>query len=256
MVPRGEDLSWRMEVTPGVSAGGRFLFGGCALAAGIEAMERATGRTCVWATAQYLSYAAVGSILDLDVTVAASGRHLSQARCVGRVGDTEIFTVNAALGVRKSELEGQWAARPPVPPPEDCPPRVLDERHEATIMRRLEVRLASARPLDQLQEPSADGRSSLWARLDGLSSSTTTLGILGDFVPFGISQALGRWAGGTSLDNTIRVVRRVPTEWVHLDIRVQAVAGGYGHGLVHLWAEDGTLLGTASQTAVVRHWAP
>jgi acyl-CoA thioesterase len=50
------------------------------------------------------------------------------------------------------------------------------------------------------------------------------------------------------------VVRHVPTEWVHLDIRVQAVADGYGHGLVHLWAEDGTLLGTASQTAVVRQW--
>jgi acyl-CoA thioesterase len=39
---------------------------------------------------------------------------------------------------------------------------------------------------------------------------------------------------------------------VHLDIRVQAVADGHGHGLVHLWAEDGTLLGTASQTTVVR----
>jgi acyl-CoA thioesterase len=133
---------------------------------------------------------------------------------------------------------------------------VLEGRHEATIMQRLSLRMADARPLDQLEGPSADGRSSLWARLDGLESSTTTLAILGDFVPFGISQALGRWSGGTSLDNTIRVVRRVPTEWVHLDIRVQAVASGYGHGLVHLWAEDGTLLGTASQTAVVRHWSP
>jgi acyl-CoA thioesterase len=184
------------------------------------------------------------------------GHQTSQARAIGRVRDEEIFTVNAALGVRRSDLEGQWAARPVVPAPEDCPPRVLDERHDATIMRRLELRLANARPLDQPQPPSADGRSSMWARLDGLGSSTTTLAILGDFVPFGISQALGRWAGGTSLDNTIRIARRVPTEWVLLDIRVQAVAAGYGHGLVHLWAEDGTLLGTASQTAVVRHWAP
>jgi acyl-CoA thioesterase len=39
---------------------------------------------------------------------------------------------------------------------------------------------------------------------------------------------------------------------VLLDIRVHAVANGYGHGLVHLWAEDGTLLGTASQTCAVR----
>ena len=50
------------------------------------------------------------------------------------------------------------------------------------------------------------------------------------------------------------MVRIVPTEWVLLDIRVQAVANGFGHGLVHLWATDGTLLGTASQSAIVRYW--
>jgi hypothetical protein len=35
-------------------------------------------------------------------------------------------------------------------------------------------------------------------------------------------------------------------------VRVHAIGGGFGHGLVHLWAEDGTLLGTASQSAIVR----
>jgi acyl-CoA thioesterase II len=49
-----------------------------------------------------------------------------------------------------------------------------------------------------------------------------------------------------------RVAAIVPTEWVLLDVRVHAVANGYGHGLVHLWADDGTLLGTASQTCAVR----
>jgi hypothetical protein len=38
-------------------------------------------------------------------------------------------------------------------------------------------------------------------------------------------------------------------------VRVQAVADGFGHGVVHLWAEDGTLLATASQSAIVRDWA-
>ena len=46
------------------------------------------------------------------------------------------------------------------------------------------------------------------------------LAIIGDFVPFGISQALGVRAGGNSLDNTLRVARRVPTDWVLADIRV------------------------------------
>jgi len=41
------------------------------------------------------------------------------------------------------------------------------------------------------------------------------------------------------------------------DVRVHAIADGFGHGLVHLWTEDGTLLGTASQSAIVRsHTAP
>jgi len=47
-------------------------------------------------------------------------------------------------------------------------------------------------------------------------------------------------------------VNVVPTEWVLLDIRIHGVRHGFGHGLVHLWAEDGTLMATASQTAIVR----
>jgi acyl-CoA thioesterase len=254
--PTDDPNRWSLPLVPDVLSGVGALFGGCGLAAAMEAMEAVTGRPTVWASAQYLSFARPPDSVSIEVVAMVEGHQTSQARAIGRVADEEIFTVNGALGIGPAELEGQWAVRPPVPAPEDCPPRVLEDRHTATIMRRLDVRLADARPLDQLEGPSADGRSSLWARLDGLESSTTALAILGDFVPFGISQALGRWAGGTSLDNTIRVVRRVPTEWVHLDIRVQAVTHGYGHGLVHLWAEDGTLLGTASQTAVVRDRRP
>ena len=61
---------------------------------------------------------------------------------------------------------------------------------------------------------------------------------------------------GNSLDNTLRVCRLVPTEWVLLDIRIHAVANGFGHGIVHLWAEDGTLLATASQSTIVRMMPP
>jgi acyl-CoA thioesterase len=86
--------------------------------------------------------------------------------------------------------------------------------------------------------------------------SAATLAILGDYVPFGVGQALGKHAGGTSLDNTLRVARLVPTEWVLLDIQVHTIQEGFGHGLVHLWAEDGTLLAIASQSCIVRFWTP
>jgi acyl-CoA thioesterase len=87
-----------------------------------------------------------------------------------------------------------------------------------------------------------------------LEMSAAALAILGDYVPFGVGQALGAQAGGNSLDNTLRVATLVPTEWVLLDIRVHAIANGFGHGVVHLWAEDGTLLAMASQSCIVRFW--
>ena len=86
------------------------------------------------------------------------------------------------------------------------------------------------------------------------AASAASLAVLGDHVPGGISQALGLRAGGNSLDNTLRVVTSVPTDWVLAALRVHAVHGGFGHGLAHLWAEDGTLLATASQSLIVRFW--
>ena len=81
--------------------------------------------------------------------------------------------------------------------------------------------------------------------------SAAAIAILGDYVPFGISQALGDWIPSNSLDNTIRVHRLEPTEWVLCDVRIDSVSRGFGHGSVYLWTESGTLLATASQSAVL-----
>jgi acyl-CoA thioesterase len=247
---------WVLPVVDGLSTGGGFLFGGCGLGAAIEALEGTTGRPVVWATAQYLSYAMVGSILDVDVTVAVSGHQITQARATGHVADQEVFTVNAALGTRPYEASGQWETMPAVAPPDDLPRREhpLTDGGE-TIMARLDQRLARGRPWDELDGTPGDGSAALWLRLpELLDMSAAALAILGDYVPFGISQALGRHGGGNSLDNTLRVAQVVPTDWVLLDVRVHAVHHGFGHGLVHLWATDGTLLATASQSTIVRHW--
>jgi acyl-CoA thioesterase-2 len=60
--------------------------------------------------------------------------------------------------------------------------------------------------------------------------------------------ALGIRGGGTSLDNTVRIVRPVATQRVH------AVDHGFGHGLAPMFAEGGTLLATASQSCTMRFW--
>jgi acyl-CoA thioesterase len=66
------------------------------------------------------------------------------------------------------------------------------------------------------------------------------------------SHAAGRRLTGNSIDNTLRVVGRDETEWVLLDVVVDAIRDGYAHLGAHLWSEAGALLAIATQTLVVR----
>jgi acyl-CoA thioesterase-2 len=248
---------WTLPVTAKVSVRHGFLFGGCGLAAAIAAMEAVTERPVVWATAQYLSFARPPSIVDIDVVVPVSGRHTTQARAIGHVADREIFTVNAALGRRDFEHSGAWATMPAVPAPEDCPPMPtfpVGGVAVESIHSRINSRWALGRfgPA-QNGAPSTDGRCAIWAPSpEDLDVSAALLAVLADWMPSGIGHALGVWGGGNSLDNTIRIVRLVPTEWILCEIHVDAVYGGFGHGSVRLWAQDGTLMATASQSVIAR----
>ena len=238
--PTHNPMRWYLPVVPGISTGAGFLFGGSGLGAAIAAMEGSTGRPVVWATAQYLSYARPGSVMD----IAVEGRQTTQARAVGTVAGTEILTVNAALGSRPLDMAGQWAQRPEVPPPLSCEPR---ERRFTTesIMDRLDQRLAFA--------DREAGRVAVWTRVpELLEMSAPVLAVIGDYVPMGIHVALERVAMANSLDNTLRVAAAVPTEWVLADISIDVVANGFGHGRVNLWSEEGTLLGCASQSTLIR----
>jgi acyl-CoA thioesterase II len=246
-----------MEVTEGLSTHSGFLFGGCGLGAAISAMEGTSGRRCVWATGQYLAYAKPSEFVDIDVTLAVEGHQITQARAVCHVGNREVLTVNAALGDRAFERSGQWEQLPTgIPRPDECRPRPHRLPVTGRIHDRLEQRLVKGRDLDELEGTPGDGQTLMWARIPDVIEGVdaTTLAVLGDFVPMGVGQGLGIRGGGNSLDNTLRVARLVPTEWVLLDIRVHAVERGFGHGLVHMFAEDGTLMATASQSCIVRYW--
>lgn len=248
---------WILPVTERLSVQERFLFGGCGLAAAVGALEATSGRPVVWATAQFLSYANTGEIVDLDVMIPVSGRHSTQARIVGHVADREIFTVNAALGRRPLEVDESFTEPLDVPPPADCPTRTSSLPGVESIMSHLDTRLARARGWEDIEgNPAEGGRSALWVRIPDLDTmSAAALAILGDYVPFGIGQALGAHAGGNSLDNTIRIVRLRPeSEWVLVDIQIEGIDNGFGHGSIRMYAEDGTLLATASQSTIVRFW--
>jgi acyl-CoA thioesterase-2 len=248
---------WYLPLTPSVCVGppdSMFMFGGIGLASAIAAMERTCGRPVVWATAQYLSYARPPSVVDLDVWTPAEGKHVTQARVTGHVDDREILTVNAALGSRESDLSGQWLTMPDAPRPEDCDASEHWRGDDGGLHSRIEVRPARGGFGDErIGRPVADGRSLLWMRpRERHTIDASLLAVMADHVPSGIGNALGINAGGNSLDNTLRIRRIVPTEWVLCDIRIHGVHGGFGHGAMHLFAQSGELMATASQSVIVR----
>jgi acyl-CoA thioesterase II len=255
--PSHNPFRWTLPIADRVCTWGGFLFGGCGLAAAISALEGTSGRQAIWATGQYLSYAKPGEVMDIDVTIAVEGHQITQARAVGHVGNREILTVNAALGDRPGMPAGQFEPMPAVGRPDDYRPRVhVAPDRGPSINDHLEQRIVKGRDPDDRDGTHGDGQVVVWARIPNLIQGvdTTALAILGDFVPMGVGEALGVKGGGNSLDNTLRVLRLVPSEWVLLDIRVHGVERGFGHGLVHMFAEDGTLMATASQSCIVRFW--
>jgi acyl-CoA thioesterase len=253
---------WYLPLHDGLCVGpvgNSFMFGGVGLAAAITAMERTCERPVVWATAQYLSYARPPSIVDFDVWVPAQGRHISQARVTGHVGDKEIVTVNAALGSRSSSISEQWAKAPVVPAPEDCPESHHWRGEHEDLHSHIELRVAKGRygfnPGGETRADgvSEDGRLILWMRpKGGQPIDSGMLAIFADHVPSGIGNALGMNAGGNSLDNTIRFRRMVPTEWVLCEVQIHSVHAGFAHGAMRLFAQDGELMATASQSLIVR----
>jgi hypothetical protein len=226
---------WYLPVAPGLATLGKFLFGGAGLGASILALERTTERPVVWATAQYLSYAMIGEIVDLDVTIPAAGRNTAQARVVGRVGDREILTVNAALGERELDRTGQWTEMPDVPAPDDCVIRESTGGGGSSIMSLSRAARRSAK-VYQL-----NGDSPRTAGLPCMPARRRSVG----GQPGGARRSCRggsarRLAGrSNSFDNLW--VTRYPDRLGVVDAH-PGQHHGFGHGDVYQWSSDGTLM--------------
>ena len=154
-------LRWILPVTRALCIGTAprsFLFGGVGLGAAVTALETATGRPLIWATAQYLAYAEPNSTLDIDVDPVVEGNTVTQARVMGHVGGREILTVNAALGARDEFSPRQFAEIPVVPSPREAEGAPLSYEEDADLHNRFEIR-----PIQRL--PGEDeGRARMWIR--------------------------------------------------------------------------------------------
>jgi acyl-CoA thioesterase len=68
----------------------------------------------------------------------------------------------------------------------------------------------------------------------------------------GISGAVGRRLTGNSVDNTLRIAGSEASDWILLDVGVDAIHDGYAHVNARLWSEGGRLRATANQSLIVR----
>lgn len=253
--PTDDPLRFRLAARNQLCTPFGFLYGGSGIAASIEASERATGRPLQWITTQFIGAPVPDDIIELEVSLPAHGRATTQAQVVATVDGRSMFTSLCAHTERRSGDGAHFSQMPDVPAPEDCPS--MSEPFAAvlagTFFDHLERRLAAGKiAIDAIDNPQT-GPLAMWCRIPGHQiGSAATQAFVADIIPLAVCAALGVMPGGTSLDNTVRIIDPEPSEWVLLDIVADGYHRSIGHGSLKIWSQDGRLLGTAQQTCIVR----
>lgn len=231
-----------------------FLFGGIALAACIEVMERSCGLPTSHATAQFLGPARTGDVLEFQVN--SEGGSLRQCAVEAQAGGTPFLRVTGACGRRGDGTAYQGSAPPAVAPPTDCPERSVARLLSSNIQALLEFRLAAGVLPDRAGWSAKGGQDlACWVRArDGALLSRPLLAVIADCAALAVPGALGRPASGSSLDNQVRFAAPPEGQWALAETRVEAVMDGLVQTRSRLFSEQGQLLALASQTMVLRLW--
>jgi acyl-CoA thioesterase len=212
--------------------------------------EREMGRPLIWANVAFTNVPPMPETVELTVVPVSEGRRVSHARVEATIGEDTVLLMTASLGEGSTdEPEGLWPEPLRVPGPEECAPR---EGRAGTADEHVEFRPARIRTGEQRRKPSPDGRFGMWLRVPGLEHCTSRVALVADYVNSFCGQALGAKATSKSLDNTLRIISTEPTDWMLLDVQMQAVQRGLAHGQGYLWNPEGRLLAVASQTMTVR----
>jgi acyl-CoA thioesterase len=246
---RHDEGRWSFEVTPPLQRMDGKLYGGTGIAVAVAAMEAETARDALWSTVQFVGSAEPGERVDCHVEVLASGKRTSQVRLTATAGDRLVLAAVGATGAhREHPLEIQVGTMPDVPGPDDAEP--WGGRWRQTDVPKVGwLLIAEMREVEL-----GDDQFAVWGRMRDLPHTRATISFLADLVPSAVVRAGGFMGAGTSLDNSMRFGRFTPTEWVLLDFDPWFATGGYLHGGARIWAEDGTLLAFASQTASALVW--
>lgn len=246
-----DGLGGRVVLDAGLVRHDGALYGGTGLALTVLAMDAALGRDVLWASTQFVTSPRRGTELRWTTEVLAEGKRAAQLLVTARYDGGVAFTSIGSVGIASADgLTGQWRTMPEVAPPEGSEPwgRWLPESAREQGWG-LKLDLREARVL------SPDGvHAALWARRhDGRPFTPAAVAFAADFVPLGVARAAGKLGAGSSLDNSMRFRPGETTEWILLEVTGDFAYGGYGHGEVAVWGQDGTLVAVGSQSAAMRY---
>ena len=219
----------------------QFLFGGVAMGLAIEAAEKVSEKPLLWATMQFLAPGMLGEDVEISVATLGGGRSISQLNTITRSGSRELQRMSAALGGREGVPDRVYLEMPDVPAPLFCDLKTdLEFGGIDTVATKFERRLA--------YEDSKHGVGCSWIRPKfDTPMSSSLLGIISDFFVASHRDSIY----GTSLDNTLRVHSLEPTEWILSVTQMSSISRGAILGNQHHFAQNGTLLASSSQTAMV-----
>ncbi len=228
------------------------LYGGALLGVAIAAMETATERRIVWATTQFVASAPHGTRIDVVAEELARGRRSSQVLVRGTGPDGPMFTALGATGLDRPDYfdtrlprdaGGTGAAGLSTPAAVHPGGRARIPHRNRHPCGRRGSRCPPAGAADLGLDP-------------GVLRDPSRAGTLvADHLPLTLGRLAGFDGAGASLDNTLRVGPTAEHDWVLLECLRELSAGRYGHGTVHLWAPDGTLLAVGSQSSGMRRMA-
>lgn len=242
---------WRLHIDRRLCLGppeGKHLSGGACVAAMLAALEAETGKPLIQANAQFLAAPPAGVTASIATELVLAGRNIVQARACLHGPNGEAASITCSLGARVESMVFGWRTPPNAPPPEACKRIPFVREDEDDLHTHLDMRIAN--------DPHTDrhGRLVFWVKApnDLAPVASVLLALIADYVPEAIHFNIGRPAGAVSLDNSIRVIDRAPTEWLLCETRLAGLAHGLFHGEMSIFTREGALLALATQSGVVR----
>lgn len=246
-------------ITPNLCSPRLSLYGGVGLAVAIESLEAECERPVVMATTQFIGQSHPDQTLKITNEIGKSGNNFTQASSRCTVDDNLILATQASLGLPRGEMNHQWNnVLADVPKPGDCDVTLAGLHAENSILSRFEVRpIDGPRPFMQMERSgqilAGNPRSRFWARIPECSEiNAASLSVLADIAPSVTTSHMGAFVGGSSLDNTIRMVQLVPSDWILCEVELHSLVQGIGHTTQRMWSQSGELLAVATQSFIAK----